>query len=93
MDRNTSGMGLGLADRQAIKVRPHRGKIWVESEPNAGSKFTFLLPMDQWEKGGNGAGIFLERERTTAMAVKDKILVVDDTYRRPEVSANVAGGR
>jgi signal transduction histidine kinase len=28
-------------------VQAHRGKIWVESEPETGSKFTFLLPMDQ----------------------------------------------
>jgi signal transduction histidine kinase len=46
VDRNTSGMGLGLAIAKRL-IQAHRGKIWVESEPNAGSKFTFLLPMDQ----------------------------------------------
>jgi len=46
VDRNTSGMGLGLAIAKRL-IQAHRGKIWVESEPHAGSKFTFLLPMDQ----------------------------------------------
>src|SRR5215468_1535013 len=46
VDRNTSGMGLGLAIAKRL-IQAHRGKIWVESDPSAGSKFTFLLPMDQ----------------------------------------------
>jgi signal transduction histidine kinase len=46
VDRNTSGMGLGLAIAKRL-IQAHRGKIWVESEPRSGSKFTFLLPMDQ----------------------------------------------
>jgi signal transduction histidine kinase len=46
VDRNTSGMGLGLAIAKRL-VQAHRGKIWVESDANRGSKFAFLLPMDQ----------------------------------------------
>jgi signal transduction histidine kinase len=46
VDRNTTGMGLGLAIAKRL-IQAHRGKIWVESEPKGGSKFTFLLPMDQ----------------------------------------------
>jgi signal transduction histidine kinase len=46
VDRNTTGMGLGLAIAKRL-IQAHRGKIWVESEPERGSKFTFLLPMDQ----------------------------------------------
>jgi signal transduction histidine kinase len=46
LDRNTTGMGLGLAIAKRL-VQAHRGKIWVESEAVTGSKFTFLLPMDQ----------------------------------------------
>jgi signal transduction histidine kinase len=46
VDRNTSGMGLGLAIAKRL-IQAHRGKIWVESESRSGSKFTFLLPMDQ----------------------------------------------
>ena len=46
VDRNTSGMGLGLAIAKRL-IQAHRGKIWVDSGSPTGSKFTFLLPMDQ----------------------------------------------
>ncbi|HET8925080.1 MAG TPA: HAMP domain-containing sensor histidine kinase [Candidatus Acidoferrum sp.] len=46
VDRNTSGMGLGLAIAKRL-IQAHRGKIWVEGASPTGSKFTFLLPMDQ----------------------------------------------
>jgi len=46
VDRNTSGMGLGLAIAKRL-IQAHRGKIWVESKSRTGSRFTFLLPMDQ----------------------------------------------
>jgi signal transduction histidine kinase len=39
-------MGLGLAIAKRL-IQAHRGKIWVESESPSGSRFTFLLPMDQ----------------------------------------------
>jgi signal transduction histidine kinase len=46
VDRNTTGMGLGLAIAKRL-IQAHRGKIWVEDGQGGGSKFTFLLPMDQ----------------------------------------------
>ena len=46
VDRNTSGMGLGLAIAKRL-VQAHRGKIWVESEARNGSTFRFLLPIEQ----------------------------------------------
>ena len=46
VDRNTSGMGLGLAIAKRL-IQAHRGKIWVESEAKRGSTFAFLLPMEQ----------------------------------------------
>jgi signal transduction histidine kinase len=46
IDRNTSGMGLGLAIAKRL-VQAHRGKIWVESEAKKGSTFRFLLPIEQ----------------------------------------------
>jgi signal transduction histidine kinase len=45
VDRTSSGMGLGLAIAKRL-VQAHRGKIWVESEPQRGCTFTFLLPID-----------------------------------------------
>jgi len=38
------GMGLGLAIARRL-VNEMGGKIWVESEPGAGCKFSFILPL------------------------------------------------
>ena len=39
-----SGMGLGLAIARRL-VTNMDGKIWVESEPRAGCKFSFIIPL------------------------------------------------
>jgi signal transduction histidine kinase len=40
---NQEGMGLGLAIARRL-VQGMGGKIWVESDPGAGCKFSFLIP-------------------------------------------------
>ncbi len=40
----TEGMGLGLAIARRL-VSGMGGKLWVESEPGAGCKFSFIVPM------------------------------------------------
>lgn len=42
-NENEEGMGLGLAIARRL-VHGMGGKIWVESEPGAGCKFSFLIP-------------------------------------------------
>jgi len=44
-DRARGGAGLGLAIARDI-VRAHGGRLFVESEPGKGSKFTFSLPVE-----------------------------------------------
>jgi signal transduction histidine kinase len=41
---SAEGMGLGLAISRRL-LQGMSGKIWVESEPGAGSKFSFLIPL------------------------------------------------
>jgi signal transduction histidine kinase len=40
----SDGMGLGLAISRRL-LQAMGGKIWVESEPGSGSKFSFLIPL------------------------------------------------
>jgi two-component system sensor histidine kinase KdpD len=43
-DSAPKGLGLGLAYSR-LALQAHSGKIWVESEIGAGSKFIFSLPV------------------------------------------------
>ncbi len=43
-NENSEGMGLGLAIARRL-VHGMGGKIWVESEPGAGCKFSFIVPL------------------------------------------------
>ncbi|MBZ5613580.1 MAG: HAMP domain-containing histidine kinase [Acidobacteriia bacterium] len=42
---SVEGMGLGLAISRRL-LQAMGGKIWVESEPGAGAKFSFLIPLN-----------------------------------------------
>jgi signal transduction histidine kinase len=46
----TEGMGLGLAIARRL-LMGMGGKIWVESEPEAGSKFSFIIPLKPFPGG------------------------------------------
>lgn len=44
LSRTTQGAGLGLFLSRAI-VEAHGGRMWVESQPGRGSRFSFTLPL------------------------------------------------
>jgi signal transduction histidine kinase len=48
--RQSDGTGLGLATARRL-VNTMGGKIWVESEPGAGCKFSFIIPMTALHAG------------------------------------------
>lgn len=55
IEKQADGMGLGLAIARRL-VQAFGGKIWVESEPGAGSKFSFLIPMTPPQSNQIGKG-------------------------------------
>jgi len=45
-DQHTPGAGLGLYLARSI-VAAHGGRMWVESNPGEGTRFSFAIPRQQ----------------------------------------------
>jgi len=54
-NESQAGMGLGLAIARRL-VNNMGGKIWVESEPGSGCKFSFILPLTPPSTSTQGKG-------------------------------------
>lgn len=70
--KDGKGTGLGLALAEQI-VRSHKGCIYAESEPGAGSVFHLLLPLSGQPASEEGSLADVERGK--------KILIVDDNAK------------
>jgi PAS domain S-box-containing protein len=74
--RRKGGTGLGLAITKAL-VEQHGGRIFVDSELNKGTRFSFTLPTASAEESAALAPVVANADGTARLVTR-RVLVVDD---------------
>ena len=74
--RRRGGTGLGLAITKAL-VEQHGGRIYVDSELNKGTRFSFTLPTATPEEAASIAPIVANTDGSARLAPR-RVLIVDD---------------
>lgn len=74
--RRKGGTGLGLAITKTL-VEMHGGRIFVDSEVNKGTRFSFTLPVAAAEAAATLAPVAANEDGSARLAVR-RVLVVDD---------------
>jgi CheY-like chemotaxis protein len=74
--RRKGGTGLGLAITKAL-VEQHGGSIFVDSELNKGTRFSFTLPIATPQEAASLAPVPANQDGSARLVVR-KVLIVDD---------------
>ena len=82
--RAHSGTGLGLALTNRL-IQLHGGKIWVDSEINEGSTFSFTFPLHQQEQKVEVSTLDTSKSETAAFGNNRTILVAEDNEQAAQL--------
>lgn len=74
--RRKGGTGLGLAITKAL-VEQHGGRIFVDSELNKGTRFSFTLPTASEQEAASVAPVVVSHDGSARLAAR-RVLIVDD---------------
>jgi len=92
LSESKGGIGLGLSICKQL-VEMMEGKIWVESEPEKGSSFFFILPFNKnigfEDKKENHKYPFQKPDFEPILKERPKILLVEDQFVNQDICVSI----